>query len=67
MLRLFADPVALLHVVELRLKPVKLLAPCKRTQQLPKILRGVCQQCCVRLHGAAFRNLELLDNRTWRT
>ena len=30
----------------------KLLAKCKRTQQLPTFLGVVSQQCCVRLHGA---------------
>ena len=36
------------------LKPVKLLGPCKRTQQVTTLLRVVGvfgQQCCVRLHG----------------
>ena len=42
MLRPFAHPVAccgvLLGVVVQSLKPVKLLAKCKRTQQLPRML-----------------------------
>ena len=42
----------LLHVVALSLKPVKLLAKCKRTQQFPTMLGNVCQQCCVCLRGA---------------
>ena len=63
MLRLFAHPVAcyvLSGVVAQSLKPVKLLATCKRTQQLPTMLDQHCwelfevvrQQCCVRLLGA---------------
>ena len=36
----------LLGVIEQSLKPAKLIASCKRTQQLPTMLR------CVRLHGA---------------
>ena len=53
MLRPFARPVAccvLLGVVTPSLKPVKLLAMCKRTQQLPAMLGVVGQQYCVRLH-----------------
>ena len=54
MLRPFAHPVAccrvLLGFVAQSLKPVKLLATRKRTQQLPTILGVVGQQCCVRLH-----------------
>ena len=42
----------LLGVVALSLRPVKLLAKCKRTQQFPTMLGVVCQQCCVRLRGA---------------
>ena len=58
MLRQFALSVIacycmLLEVVALSLKPVKLLAKCKRTQQFPTMLGVVCQQCCVRLRGAS--------------
>ena len=42
----------LLHVVAQSLKRVKLLASCKRMQQLPSMLGVVGQQCFVRLHGA---------------
>ena len=57
MLRQFALSVIacycmLLGVVALSLKPVKLLAKCKRTQRLPTVLGVVCQQCCVRLRWA---------------
>ena len=56
MLRLFVHPVAccwmLLRVVAQSLKPVKLLATYKRTQQLPTMLGVVGQQCCIRLHRA---------------
>ena len=41
-----------LAVVAQTLKPVKLLATCKRTHQLPTILIVFGQQCCVRLHQA---------------
>ena len=40
----------LLRVVAQSLKPVKLLATHRRTQQLPTMLGVVCQQCCIRLH-----------------
>ena len=58
MLRQFALSVIacycmLLGVVAPSLKPVKLLAKCKRTQQFPTMLGVVCQQCCVRLLGAS--------------
>ena len=43
----------LLGLVVLSLKPVKLLAKCKRAQQLPTFLGVVGQQCCVRLQGAS--------------
>jgi len=53
---LCAHPVAcccvLLGAVELSLKPVKLLATCKWTEQLPTMLGDAGQQCCVCLHGA---------------
>ena len=42
----------LVGVVAQSLKPVKLLATCKRTQQLPTMLGVVRPQCCVRWHGA---------------
>ena len=42
----------LLSVVAQILKPVKLLATHRRTQQLPTMLGVVCQQCCTRLHTA---------------
>ena len=41
-----------LEVVAEGLKPVKLLA-CKQTQQFPKVLGVVGQQCCVGFHGAS--------------
>ena len=64
MLRSFAHPVACCYllsgVVAQILKPGKLLATCKRTQQIPTMLDQHCwelfglvrQQCCVRLHWA---------------
>ena len=57
MLRPFVHPVAcrwmLLRVVAQSLKPVKLLATYKRTQQLPMTMLGVVGQlCCIRLHTA---------------
>ena len=56
MLLPFAHPVAfgcvLLGIVAQSLKPVKLLATCKRTQQILKLLGVVRQQSCIRLHGA---------------
>ena len=56
MLRPFVHPVAccyiLLRVVAQSLKPVKLLATYKRTQQLPTMLGVVGQQCCIRFHKA---------------
>ena len=55
-LRPFAHSVACfcvsLAVVAQTLKPVKLLATCKRTHQLPTILIVFGQQCSVRLHQA---------------
>ena len=38
----------LVGVVAQSLKPVKLLATCKRTEQLPTLMGVVRQQCCVR-------------------
>ena len=53
MLRPFAHPVACWwEFIAQSLKPVKLLATCKRTQQLPTLMGVVRQQCCVRWHGA---------------
>ena len=53
MSRPFPHSVALFwEVVAQGLKPVKLLA-CKRTQQFPKVLGVVGQQCCVGFHGAS--------------
>ena len=56
MLRPFAHPVAcccvLLGVVAQSLKPVKLLAASKRTQQLPTLLANNVGSCCVCLHAA---------------
>ena len=42
----------LLRVVAQSLKPVKLLATCKRTQQLPVMLGVAGQQFCVRWYPA---------------
>ena len=57
MLRPFAHPVAcccvLLGVVAQCLKPVKLLAACKRTQQLPTLLANNIGSCCVHLHAGS--------------
>ena len=54
MLRPFAHPVAcccvLLDVVAQSLKPVKLLAPCKRLQHCWPTGPSVVGSCCVRLH-----------------
>ena len=53
MLRPFAHPVACWwEFIAQSLKQVKLLATCKRTQQLPTLMAVVRQQCCVRWHGA---------------
>ena len=53
----------LLHVVAQTLKWVKLLALCKRMQQLPSMLGVVGQQCFVRLHGALDIKLSRLKPR----
>ena len=53
----------LLHVVAQTLKWVKLLASCKRMQQLPSMLGVVGQQCFVRLHGALDIKLSRLKPR----
>ena len=67
MLRPFVHPVAccwmLLRVVAQSLKPVKLLATYKRTQQLPTMLGVVGQQCCIRLLGAKLTSLMTLTRR----
>ena len=42
----------LLGVVAQSLKPIRLLATCKRTQQLPTLLANNVGSCCVRLHAA---------------
>ena len=56
MLRPFAHPVAccwmLLRVVAQSLKPVKLFAPCKRTQHCWLTTPGIVGSCCARLHVA---------------
>ena len=53
----------LLHVVAQTLKWVKLLASCKRMQQLPSMLGVVGQQCFVRLLGALDIKLSRLKPR----
>ena len=66
-LRPFPLPVAccfvLLGVIAQSLKPVKLLAVCKRTQQLPTMLRFVAS--CVRLHEALDRTFEAMMYRQY--
>ena len=56
MLRPFEHPVAccwmLLRVVAQSLKPVILLAPCKRTQHCWLTTPNIVGSCCVRLHVA---------------
>ena len=58
MLRPFAHPVAccwmLLRVVAQSLKPVKLLAPCKRTQHCWLTTPNIVGSCCARLHVAKY-------------
>ena len=61
MLCSFAHPVAcrceLLVVVAQNLKPVKLLATCKRTQQLPEMLRPFVRSLTEILEQAQPRRL----------
>ena len=67
MLRPFAHPVAccwmLLRVVAQSLKPVKLLAPCKRTQHCWLTTPNIVGNCCARLLLALTNRIRISGRR----